>query len=174
MIYDWLIDLFIVLNATFSNISAIPWRPVLVVEEAGVPGENHRPWAGNCKLYHLRLRVECTLSCNLQKRVRTHAVLVIWLYELLGNPTTSLSHPDPPCRLKTIQRHICLKLKCCPWMNALWKRSYSKPVSHNIHCKCKRYLVWISCKSKCVYAENNEGGWMPYGVEIMQRQMCWH
>jgi len=21
------------------------WLPVLVVEEAGVPGENHRPWA---------------------------------------------------------------------------------------------------------------------------------
>ena len=36
-----------VLNATFSNISAISWRPVLVVEEAGVPGENHRPWASN-------------------------------------------------------------------------------------------------------------------------------
>ena len=30
-------------SATFSNISAISWRPVLVVEEAGVPGENHRP-----------------------------------------------------------------------------------------------------------------------------------
>jgi hypothetical protein len=29
--------------ATFSNISAISWRPVLVVEVAGVPGENHRP-----------------------------------------------------------------------------------------------------------------------------------
>jgi hypothetical protein len=34
-------------NATFSNISAISWRPVLVVEEAGVPGEYHRPWASN-------------------------------------------------------------------------------------------------------------------------------
>jgi hypothetical protein len=32
---------------TFSNISAISWRPVLVVEEAGVSGENHRPWASN-------------------------------------------------------------------------------------------------------------------------------
>jgi hypothetical protein len=49
-----LID-FIVFNATFSNISAISWRPVLVMEEAGVPGENHRPWATG-KLYHLRLR----------------------------------------------------------------------------------------------------------------------
>ena len=35
------------LNATFSNISTISWRPVLVVEEAGVPGENHRQWASN-------------------------------------------------------------------------------------------------------------------------------
>jgi hypothetical protein len=34
-------------NATFSNISAISWRPVLVVEEAGVPAGNHRPWASN-------------------------------------------------------------------------------------------------------------------------------
>jgi hypothetical protein len=34
-------------NATFSNISAISWRPILVVEDAGVPEENHRPWASN-------------------------------------------------------------------------------------------------------------------------------
>ena len=34
-------------NATFCNISAISCRPVLVVEEAGVPRENHRPWANN-------------------------------------------------------------------------------------------------------------------------------
>jgi hypothetical protein len=39
--------LFLVFNATFSNISAISWRLALVVEEAGVPGENHRPWANN-------------------------------------------------------------------------------------------------------------------------------
>jgi hypothetical protein len=39
--------LILVFNATFSNISAISWRPVLEVEEAEVPGENHRPWASN-------------------------------------------------------------------------------------------------------------------------------
>ena len=39
MEYTALLDLFIycVLNATFSNISAISWRLVLVVEETGVP-----------------------------------------------------------------------------------------------------------------------------------------
>ena len=52
---------FLVFTATFSNISAISWQPVLVAEEAGVPGENHRLGQATGKLYHLRLRVECTL-----------------------------------------------------------------------------------------------------------------
>jgi len=32
-----------VFNATFNNISAMLCRSVLLVEETGVPGENHRP-----------------------------------------------------------------------------------------------------------------------------------
>jgi len=32
-----------VFNATFNNISDILWRSVLLVEETGVPGENHQP-----------------------------------------------------------------------------------------------------------------------------------
>jgi hypothetical protein len=66
-------------NATFNIISAISWRPVLVLEEAGVPSEkcedavaaalhfnggrrkttDHGQASG--KFYHLRMRVECTL-----------------------------------------------------------------------------------------------------------------
>ena len=68
----------------FCNISAISWRPVLVVEEERTT--DHGQATG--KRYHLRLRVECTLFCNLQRRARTHAVSVIGLYELLGIPTT--------------------------------------------------------------------------------------
>jgi hypothetical protein len=82
-----------VFNATYSNISALSWRPVLAVEEAGIPGETTDHGQETGKLYHLRLRVECTLFCNLQSRARTHAVLVIGLYELLGNPTTYLIEP---------------------------------------------------------------------------------
>ena len=37
----------VVFNATFINISAISWRPVLVVKKDGVPGKNHRPWESN-------------------------------------------------------------------------------------------------------------------------------
>jgi hypothetical protein len=36
-----------VFNATFNNISVIAWRSVVLVEESGVPGENHRPVASH-------------------------------------------------------------------------------------------------------------------------------
>jgi hypothetical protein len=52
------------------------------------------------QLYHLRLRLQCTFLCNLQSRARTHAVLVIGLYELLSNPTTKHIEPPGPCEIK--------------------------------------------------------------------------
>ena len=36
-----------VLNATYNNISVISWWSVLLVEETGIPGENHRPAASH-------------------------------------------------------------------------------------------------------------------------------
>ena len=36
-----------VFNVTFNNISVISWLSVLLVEETGVPGENHWPAAGH-------------------------------------------------------------------------------------------------------------------------------
>jgi hypothetical protein len=38
-----------VFNATFKNISVILWRSFLLVEETGVPGENHWPNASHWK-----------------------------------------------------------------------------------------------------------------------------
>jgi len=55
-------------NETFSNISAISWRPVVVVEEAGVPGENHQPWASNWN----------TLSLVFASRVHLVAIYKAW------------------------------------------------------------------------------------------------
>jgi hypothetical protein len=48
------------INATFNNIYAISWRSVLLVEETGVPGENHRPAESNWQ----------TLSRNVVARTR--------------------------------------------------------------------------------------------------------
>jgi hypothetical protein len=52
----------------FSPLSAISWRPVLVVEEAGVPGENHRPWASNWSTLSLAAASRVHFFCNLQSR----------------------------------------------------------------------------------------------------------
>jgi hypothetical protein len=41
-----LIDL-LCFNAILSNIAAVLWRPLLAVEESGVPGENYHPWVSN-------------------------------------------------------------------------------------------------------------------------------
>ena len=40
-------------NTTFKHILAISWRSVLLVEETGVPRENHRPVASHWQLYHI-------------------------------------------------------------------------------------------------------------------------
>ena len=84
-------------NATFSNISVISRRPVLVVEEAGV--HKKEPLTMGKQLLNF-ITCGCESSapifCNLQSRARTHAVLVIGLYELLGNPTTYLIEPPGP------------------------------------------------------------------------------
>ena len=66
---------FLVFNTTFSNISAISWQPVLVVEEAEYPERTTDHGQAIGKLYHLQLQVECTLFCNLQSWARTHAIL---------------------------------------------------------------------------------------------------
>ena len=52
-----------VFNATFNNISVISWRSVLLVEEAGVHGENPRPVARHCQtlshnVIHLLLEIQ--------------------------------------------------------------------------------------------------------------------
>jgi hypothetical protein len=60
----------------------------LLLEKTEFPERTTDHGQATGKLYHLWLRVECTLFCKLQSRARTHAILVIGLYELLGNLTT--------------------------------------------------------------------------------------
>ena len=50
------------------------------------------------QLVTLSLAIACGVHpfCNLQSQERSHAVLVIGLYELLGNPTVQLNEPPGP------------------------------------------------------------------------------
>jgi hypothetical protein len=74
-----LILIFFVLNATFSYIMA-----------TSVSGGGREPPTMGKQLVNF---ITCGSKssapfCNLQSRARTHAILVIGLYELLGNPST--------------------------------------------------------------------------------------
>jgi hypothetical protein len=68
----------IMFNAIFSNISVISWWSVALVEETGVPGENHRPdashlqtlshkclsWAGFELTTLVVIGTDCIVSCK--------------------------------------------------------------------------------------------------------------
>jgi hypothetical protein len=59
-----------VFNATFNNISVISWWSVLLVEETGVPGENHQPVAS----HRQTLSHNIVSSTPRLSRIRTHKV----------------------------------------------------------------------------------------------------
>ena len=64
---------FMVFNAIFNNISVISWRSVLLVEEIGVPLENHRPVASHRQ----------TLSHIVGRCIRVCFVVKLLLFSLL-------------------------------------------------------------------------------------------
>jgi len=60
-----------VFSVTFNSISAILWRSLLMVEEAGVPRENHRPAASHRQAFSHK--GVWSMSC-LSSGIRTHNV----------------------------------------------------------------------------------------------------
>ena len=71
----------IVFNATFNNVSAISWWSVLLVEEIGVPRENHRTAANHWQT----ASYNAVSSTPLPNRIRTHNVNLVlgrwWSYK---------------------------------------------------------------------------------------------
>jgi GT2 family glycosyltransferase len=60
---------FMVFNATYNNISVISWQSVLLMEETGVPVENHRPVTDkffNIMLYQVHLDMNKGSNSRLQ------------------------------------------------------------------------------------------------------------
>ena len=55
-----------VFNDTVNNISFLSWRSIVLVDETGVPGENHRPVANHAH----------TLSHNVLSYITIHITII--------------------------------------------------------------------------------------------------
>jgi hypothetical protein len=95
---------FMVSCATFNNISVISWRLVLLVEEIGVPREDHRPVASHWQ----------TLSHNVVSStprlsgVRTHKALIA---QVVVNPTGSCKSNYHTITTKTATVQMLINVK---------------------------------------------------------------
>ena len=92
---SWILSIYLVclmmFNATFNNITVISWWSVLLVEETGVPVENHRPVVSHWQ----------TLSHNgvhlslIEIRPHNNSGDIHWLHTVV-NPTTIRSRHRRP------------------------------------------------------------------------------
>jgi hypothetical protein len=81
---DWLIDCLLVFNATFSYTMETSFS-----DGRSRSTRREPPTMGKQLVNFIYCGCESSAPfCNLQSRVRTYAVLVVDLYEMLGNPTT--------------------------------------------------------------------------------------
>ena len=87
-------------NATFNTISVISWRSVLLAEETGVPGENHRPVTdkagenhrpGTEKLYHTMLYQMYLVWTGF--KLTTFVVIDTDFFRPVRSFASSLAHP---------------------------------------------------------------------------------
>ena len=85
-----------VFNATFDKISVISWRSPLLVEEIGVPRENHRPVASHSQtLPHNVVSSKPPLGGGGGFKLTTLVVKGAPISQVVGKPTTKRS-PQPP------------------------------------------------------------------------------
>jgi hypothetical protein len=71
---------YVVVNATFNNILVMSWRSVLLVEESGVPGENHWPVTSHSQTWsHNAVSSTCTCRFNILV-CRDRMVHCSWIY----------------------------------------------------------------------------------------------
>jgi hypothetical protein len=82
---------FMVLNATFNNISVISCRSVLLVEATEVPEENHQPVASHWQTcidmawFELSTLVVISTDCTCSCKSNYHTISTTTVFATLGN-----------------------------------------------------------------------------------------
>jgi hypothetical protein len=101
-----------VFNATFNNISAISWQSVLLVEETGVPGENHRPTASHWQI----LSYNVVSSTPRHERGSNSQLLVVISTDCIGSYKSNY-HTITTTTSLEIQGRFKTKFKTLVYMN---------------------------------------------------------
>ena len=85
-----------VFNATFNNISVISWRAILLVEETGVPKENHRQTLSrnvvlstphHAKGFEVTTLVLIDIDCTGSRKSNYHTITSTTAPSWLGAPS---------------------------------------------------------------------------------------
>ena len=90
-------------NATFNNISAISWRSVLLVQEIGVPGENHWATASHWQTLSHNVVSNCSFS--------NHKILVISIVTMHCKIISYIRINNPKLDHVIVMWHILIKLR---------------------------------------------------------------
>jgi hypothetical protein len=93
-----------------TKILAISWQPVLVVEEVGVPGQNHRPWTSNTKIY---FNFKITNFPNMCSNIPASPAYGVNISQLIRYARASSNYSD------FLKRHLHLR-------NRLLDQGYTK------------------------------------------------
>jgi hypothetical protein len=114
------------IHATFNNISAISLSSVLLVEEIGIFGENHRPVAIHQE----------TLSHNVLSSTHRQLLVVICTYCIARcNPTTLRSRPLKAKQSRNLFSFVCvvsfsIVTTNCNGGERLWHRTAKRRTCH--------------------------------------------
>ena len=112
MVVFWLGCFFMVFNTTFNNISVTSWQSVLLLEEMGVPRENHWPAVSHWKsLSHNVLHLAMS-------GIRTILYEKVFFYDLWGDKPW-----DDICKSQFVTVWVHKKLNRYYWIQTYLMRA---------------------------------------------------
>ena len=149
----------VVFNATFNTISVKSWRPVLLVEENGEPGENHwsaaSHWQTTMYLYLVTITTS-VYSCPL-----THRADFLFYILLLCTITIFYFSGTCKCGVGCTGPSSCKCKSDCSGCN--WEEHVC--IINNTHL--------ILCKYKSIYQSINSFKYYLVSVRLLFRTKSW-
>ena len=113
----------IVFNAAFRNMSVISWRSALLLDESGIPRENHRPGASDWQIL-LHNVLSSTPRHERDSNTQLYEWYALFVYVVLNLITIRTRPAHPPEKLFVLYIYFMKR-----WMLKEWK--YQNSITHN-------------------------------------------